>query len=60
MFSWFYKWSLSEIIAIIDKVDEKRKKEKIQNKVIKTSMAEDLRNIFNGNDNNKNNNNTKL
>lgn len=48
MFSWFSSWSEDQIFELIDKVDKKRKKERMQNKIINSSFAEDLKDAIKG------------
>ena len=48
MFGWFYSWSTSQICALIDEVDTKRKKRRIEGKTMKSSFADDLKDIING------------
>tara|TARA_R110000796_G_scaffold103229_1_gene212383 strand:+ start:28 stop:255 length:228 start_codon:yes stop_codon:yes gene_type:complete len=48
MFGWFYSWSTSQICTLIDEVDKKRKKRRIEGKTMKSSFADDLKDIING------------
>jgi hypothetical protein len=48
MFGWFYSWSTSQICALIDEVDKKRKKRRIEGKTMKSSFADDLKDLLNG------------
>ena len=48
MFGWFYSWSTSQICALIDEVEKKRKKRRIEGKTMKSSFADDLKDLLNG------------
>jgi len=48
MFGWFYSWSTSQICALIDEVDKKRKLRRIQGRTMKSSFADDLKDLLNG------------
>lgn len=48
MFGWFYSWSTAQICALIDEVDKKRKKRRIEGKTMKSSFADDLKDLLNG------------
>lgn len=48
MFGWFYSWSTSQICALIDEVDKKRKLKRLQGETMKSTFADDLKDSLNG------------